>query len=32
MIPVVDPKNTSKVIGIVTSEAIMNLLIETKKA
>ena len=32
LIPVVDPKNTSKVIGIVTSEAIMNLLTETKKA
>mgnify|MGYP000182039722 CR=1 FL=1 len=31
MIPVVDPKDTGKVIGIVTSEAIMNLLTETKK-
>jgi len=31
MIPVVDPKNTSKVIGIVTSEAIMNLLTDIKK-
>ena len=31
MIPVVDPKNTRKIIGIVTAEAIMNLLTETKK-
>jgi CBS domain-containing protein len=31
MIPIVDPKNTRKVIGVVTSEAMMNLLTETKK-
>ncbi|MDH3395890.1 MAG: cation:proton antiporter [Nitrosopumilus sp.] len=31
MIPIVDPDNTRKVIGIVTDEAIMNLLVETKK-
>jgi len=31
MIPVVDPKDSSKVIGIVTSDAIMSLLTETKK-
>jgi CBS domain-containing protein len=31
MIPIVDPKNTKKVIGVVTSEAMMNLLTETKK-
>jgi CBS domain-containing protein len=31
MIPVVDPNDSRKVIGIVTSEAILNLLTETKK-
>jgi Kef-type K+ transport system membrane component KefB len=30
VIPVVDPKDTSKIIGIVTVDAIMNLLTETK--
>ena len=32
MIPVMDPENPDKVLGIVTSEAIMNLLIEIEKA
>ncbi|MGY5152172.1 MAG: cation:proton antiporter domain-containing protein [Candidatus Nitrosopumilus sp. bin_6a] len=31
MIPVVDPNNDGKVIGIITDEAIMNLLTESKK-
>ena len=31
MIPIVDPMNSRKVIGVVTSEAMMNLLTETKK-
>ncbi len=31
MIPVVDPNNPRKVVGIVTGEAMMNLLTETKK-
>jgi CBS domain-containing protein len=30
MIPIVDPDDTRKVIGIVTDEAIMNLLVDTK--
>lgn len=32
MIPVVDPNDSRKVIGIVTSDALMNLLTETKKS
>ncbi len=32
MIPVADPDNPGKIIGIITDEAIMNLLTETKKA
>jgi len=32
MIPVVDPSDSRKVIGIVTSDALMNLLTETKKS
>ncbi len=30
MIPIVDPDDTRKVIGVVTDEAIMNLLVDTK--
>ena len=32
MIPVIDPNNDGKIIGIITDEAIMNLLTETKKS
>ncbi len=31
MIPIIDPNDIDKVIGIVTSDAIMNLLVEIKK-
>jgi predicted transcriptional regulator len=31
MIPVVDPNDSRKVVGVVTSEGLMNLLTETKK-
>jgi len=31
MIPVTDPKDNKKVIGIITDESIMSLLVETKK-
>jgi len=32
MIPVVDPENNKKVIGVISNEDIMNLLIENKKS
>jgi CBS domain-containing protein len=32
MIPVIDPNDDGKVIGIITNEAIMNLLTETEKS
>ena len=32
MIPVIDPNDNGKVIGIITNEAIMNLLTETEKS
>ena len=31
MIPVADPKNSKKVIGIITDESIMSVLVDTKK-